>query len=243
MTDLDTVANWFEQPGKVAVISGAGLSTESGIPDFRSSKGLYNQNTSLKVPLEEVLSSHFFESEPALFYSFFRNALRHPTAEPNEGHYFLKRLEDRGAQVTIVTQNIDGLHQKAGSANVIELHGNVNRVIMASGGSFTYGEAIETDDGLSVNGEWARPAVTLYGEALDSKAVFESIKAVEEADILLVMGTSLNVYPAAGLVYDYNGRKSILVNKGQTGIRYPFAVTFKESISLWVKAVEKAMKK
>ncbi|MCC5894225.1 MAG: NAD-dependent protein deacylase [Alkalibacterium sp.] len=241
MTDKQRIAQWIKESRKIAVITGAGMSTESGIPDFRSSKGLYNQKTHLTVPLEDVLSRSFFESDPALFYSFFREHLRHPSAEPNEGHYFLKRLELSGIDITIITQNIDGLHQKAGSRNVIELHGNVNRVVTKSGKAYSYDQAVETENGLSVNDEWARPAVTLYGELLDSEAVFRSIKAVEEADILLVMGTSLNVYPAAGLVYDYTGSRSILVNKGQTGIRYPFAMTFKESITLFAGEVEAEM--
>lgn len=241
MTDAKKIARWFQEAQKVAVITGAGMSTESGIPDFRSSKGLYNQKSDLMVPLEEVLSSHFFESDPALFYSFFRQHLRHPKAEPNEGHHFLKRLEESGLEVTVITQNIDGLHQKAGSQNVIELHGNVNRVISSYGQVYFYDQAVETEEGLTVDGEWVRPSVTLYGEALDATAVFDSIKAVEEADVLLVMGTSLNVYPAAGLVYDYTGNRSILVNKGQTGLRYPFNMTFLESITAWSKAVELEM--
>lgn len=241
VTDFKKIAQWFDQYKKVAVITGAGMSTESGIPDFRSSRGLYNQETDMTVPLEVVLSSDFFETHPRLFYSFFREKLYHPKADPNEGHYFLKRLEDSGADLTIITQNIDGLHQKAGSQNVIELHGNVNRVITESGQEYTYHQAVETEDELRVNGEWARPAVTLYGEALDSKAVFNSIEAIKEADILLVMGTSLNVYPAAGLVYDYPGNKSILVNKGTTGMQYPFRLIFQQSITTWAKAVEAEM--
>lgn len=243
MTDYVKAAQWLKNNKKIAVITGAGMSTESGIPDFRSSSGLYNKDTDLNIPLEEVLSSHFFESHPSLFYSFFRKALRHPEAKPNEGHYFLKTLEEYGLDLTIITQNIDGLHQKAGSQKVIELHGNVDRVITKSGRKYPYQMAVEKEEQLSVKGEWARPDVTLYGEMLDSEAIANSIKAVEQADVLLVMGTSLTVYPAAGLMYDYTGTNSLLVNKGFTATQYPFTLIFQEGISAWARAVKKQMER
>lgn len=243
MTDYIKAAQWLKQYKKVVVITGAGMSTESGIPDFRSSNGIYNQKTNLTVPLEEVLSSDFFEKHPGLFYSFFRKKLRYPEAVPNEGHYFLNYLEESGTDLTIITQNIDGLHQKAGCENVIELHGNVNRVITESGKFYSYQQALEKKDELRVNGEWARPDVTLYGEALDAEALFKSIESVRNADVLIVMGTSLNVYPAAGLVYDYTGNKSIFVNRGTTGIQFPFTMVFNQSISTWTKAVQDEMEK
>ncbi|MDZ7834054.1 MAG: NAD-dependent protein deacylase [Alkalibacterium sp.] len=216
MTSVKSVAAWLDRPQKIAVITGAGMSTESGIPDFRSAEGLYSEETGRGISMEDVLSHSFFKAHPQKFYRLYYEKLLFPDARPNPGHYFLKELEVQGHTVTIITQNIDGLHQKAGSQHVLELHGNAGRVVTASGMRADIKEAALTEKGLEVNGEWARPAITLYGEALDRTVLEQSIQAVREADILLVMGTSLNVYPAAALIYDYSGQKSALVNKGKT---------------------------
>lgn len=231
-------AEWLSSSKSIAVITGAGVSTESGIPDFRSSGGLYNKQTNLTTPLEEVLSHHYFEQEPAQFYAFYRENLLRKEAQPNPGHVFLADIEKMGKEVTVITQNIDSLHQKAGSSKVIELHGSTARVVSRNGTVYSYEEAVESETAMHVGREWVRPDVTLYGEMLDPEAISRSVKAVSQADVLLVLGTSLNVYPAAGFVYDFQGDHSILVNKGRTGLSYPFGLSFKTSISQWAEAVK-----
>lgn len=237
MDVISCAADWFKTKQKIAVITGAGMSTESGIPDFRSQSGLYNEETDQGILMEEVLSVSFFSKNPDEFYRIYHEKLLFPDANPNTGHYFLKKLEDWGHQVTIITQNIDGLHQKAGSRKVLEIHGNAGKVITRSGRIRPLGEAVRDDGGLTVDGEWARPAITLYGEALDRKVLQESIQAVNEADILLVMGTSLNVYPAAGLVYEYRGNKSMLINREGTPLTADFTYVYKGTIGEWVKEI------
>lgn len=231
-------ADWITRGQNISVITGAGVSTESGIPDFRSSGGLYNRQTNLTTPLEEVLSHHFFEQEPAQFYTFYRKNLLRREAQPNPGHVFLADLEKMGKKITVITQNIDSLHQKAGSSKVIELHGSTARVVSRNGTVYSCEDAVETETAMYVGREWVRPDVTLYGEMLDPEAIRQSIKAISQSDVLLVLGTSLSVYPAAGFVYDFKGDKSILVNKGRTGLSYPFGLSFKTSISQWAEAVK-----
>lgn len=237
MEDLKRIAKWFESKQKIVAITGAGMSTESGIPDFRSSAGLYNEKTAQGVLIEDVLSISFFSQYPEGFYRIYYEKLLFPEAHPNSGHLFLKKLEDEGHEVTIVTQNIDGLHQKAGSTQVLELHGNANKVMTKTGRQFPLDKATWDKSGLSVSGEWARPAITLYGEMLDRDILEKSIQAISEADILLVMGTSLNVYPAAGLIYDYHGDKSILVNREGTPLNTAFSFVYKDTIGNWVEKV------
>ncbi|MFO8069485.1 MAG: NAD-dependent protein deacylase [Alkalibacterium sp.] len=241
MDGAQEVAEWLETSQNIAVITGAGMSTESGIADFRSAKGLYNEQTNEGIPMEEVLSQSFFDKYPKEFYRIYKEKLLYPKARPNKGHHFLKQLEDMGYKVTVITQNIDGLHQKAGSSNVLELHGNANNVITKSGKLARFDEASMNEEGLSIGGEWARPAITLYGEALDTAMLDRSIQAVKTADILFVMGTSLNVYPAAGLIYDYTGSKSALINKGSTPLNAHFNFVFDETISDWVDALSALM--
>ncbi|MER2063204.1 MAG: NAD-dependent protein deacylase [Alkalibacterium sp.] len=241
---LEHTARWFKTRQKIVVITGAGMSTESGIPDFRSSTGLYHAGGgNQEVPMEEVLSRSYFNAFPEDFYRKYYDKLLFPDASPNAGHFFLKKLEDDSHEVTIITQNIDGLHQKAGSSNVLELHGNANKVMTESGRTFSLEEAVRDEAGLNVNGEWVRPAITLYGEALDREVLQKSIQAVNEADILLVMGTSLNVYPAAGLIYEYNGDKSILVNKEGTPLSSDFTFVYEGTISKWIEETVSHLKK
>lgn len=242
MDAVTVPANWFKEKQTIAVITGAGMSTESGIPDFRSSTGLYNEETEQGVPMEEVLSWSYFSAYPEAFYRIYYEKLLFPKARPNAGHHFLKVLEDRGHEVTIVTQNIDGLHQQAGSTRVLELHGNAGKVITESGRLASIEEAVRNKSGLSVNGEWARPAITLYGEGLDRSVLQQSIEAISDADILLVMGTSLNVYPAAGLIYEYRGSRSILVNREGTPLNADFTYVFEGTISEWVKEITTHLK-
>lgn len=231
---------WFEPGRKVAVITGAGISTDSGIPDFRSSEGLYNEKTKRNIPIEEVISIDFFEQYPKEFYEVYKEKLVHSQAQPNSGHLFLKELEDKGLDVTIITQNIDGLHQKAGSSRVLEVHGNAHTFVDKTGKSVDVSLIEEKDGLMTVNNEPVRPGITLYGEALDQRVIYKSVEAIRQADILLVMGTSLNVYPAAGLIYDYQGQKSILVNKGGTPLDAFFTEVFDGTIAEWVKGFKES---
>lgn len=239
MEAYQKAAKWLGQAKKIAVVTGAGISTESGIPDFRSSNGLYHQETALHYPLEEVLSRDFFNEQPELFYRFYRKHLLHPAAEPNPGHFFLKYLDDLGAEVTVITQNIDGLHQRAGSSRIIELHGNASRARNQRGEQFKLNEIHMSEASWSVDGEWVRPDIVLYGEMLDLPAIEASIQAVSAADVLLVMGTSLTVYPAAGLLFDYGGTQSILVNKEPTRLDRCFDLSFHTSITRWTIEISK----
>ncbi|WP_368645818.1 NAD-dependent protein deacylase [Alkalibacterium putridalgicola] len=239
MDAIERVAKWFETGQKVVVITGAGVSTESGIPDFRSAEGLYSEDTEQGVPMEEVLSASFFNDHPKDFYRIYNEKLLFPDACPNTGHLFLKQLEDKGHEVTVITQNIDGLHQKAGNTRILELHGNASTVITESGSMTSLDEAVRHENELRVKGEWARPAITLYGEALDREVLQKSVQAVSEADILLVMGTSLNVYPAAGLIYDYKGDKSALINREGTPLNTAFSYVFHRPIGEWIEELQR----
>lgn len=238
MDSIKQCARWLEEADKIVVLTGAGMSTESGIPDFRSSGGLYNQKNQTETPLEEVLSRSFFEKNPSQFYQFYKDKLLYPGAEPNAGHLFLGELEERGHDVTIITQNIDGLHQKAGNRKVLELHGSTRRVVDQSGKSYPVDLVTEFEDKWLIGETWVRPDIVLYGEMLNMSVISESSDAIRQADCLLVMGTSLNVYPAAGLIFDYMGQKSMLVNKEPTQLNHFFSQVFISSISQWVNQIE-----
>lgn len=232
-------AQWIEQAEKLVVLSGAGLSTESGIPDFRSSKGLYNQNTDRGIPIEDVLSRRFFDERPEDFYTFYKEKLLHPKAKPNAGHFFLSGLEQDGKDITIITQNIDGLHKKAGSQTVLELHGSTSRVVDESGIYYSVDSIVEYPDRWQVDDKWVRPDIVLYEEALNKEVLLQSSEAIRQADCLLVMGTSLNVYPAAGLIFNFLKGKSILVNKEPTRSADFFEMVFITTISAWVNEINK----
>lgn len=238
MNTEQNAPSWFQSGQKVAVITGAGISTDSGIPDFRSSKGIFNETYKRTIPMEEVLSIDFFEEHPKDFYTVYKEKLVHTEAKPSVGHLFLKELENKGLDVTVITQNIDGLHQAAGSRRVLEVHGNAH-IFTTDSGEVVDSSLIKEEDGvLTVNGERVRPGITLYGEALDQAVIEESVEAIRQADILLVMGTSLNVYPAAGLIYDYAGQKSVLVNKGGTPLDAFFTEVFNGPIAEWVQGFD-----
>lgn len=239
MNRFEECAKWLMKAEKIVVLTGAGMSTESGIPDFRSSKGLYSQDSQKGIPLEEVLSHSFFKRYPKKFYQFYREKLLYPDAQPNEGHYFLSQLEDQEKDVTIITQNIDGLHQKAGSQKVLELHGSTRQVVDRSGIAYSTEEVTDQGENWLVADKWVRPDIVLYGERLKEEVIAQSVEAVRQADCLLVMGTSLNVYPAAGLVFDFTGERSILVNKGTTPLDHFFSQVFLSSISEWASQVER----
>lgn len=208
----------IDKSSNVVFLGGAGTSTESNIPDFRSSSGLYRRNVSLRP--EELLSHSFFTSHPDIFYEFYKKNLIFKDAKPNAAHFALAELENRGKLTAIVTQNIDGLHQMAGSKNVLELHGTVYKnYCMGCGEKYTLEYILSTDSTVPLCkkcGGIVRPKVVLYEENLDSKVFNAAVSYIQNADMLIVGGTSLVVYPAAGLVDLYNGNRLVLINKDST---------------------------
>ena len=213
------LARRVERAHRIVFFGGAGVSTASGIPDFRSVDGLYHQK--FAYPPETMLSHGFYETHPAEFYEFYRTKMIALGAKPNQAHLKLAELEREGKLTAVVTQNIDGLHQAAGSKNVLELHGSVHRNICRHCGATYSAEWImarehEDDCGVPVCPECGgpiKPDVVLYGESLDDRVVQESARAIREADMLIVGGTSLVVYPAAGLVDYFLGQELVVVNR------------------------------
>jgi len=200
----------------IVFFGGAGVSTESGIPDFRSADGLYNED--YNYPPEEILSYSFFMDNTEEFYRFYKEKMLYPDAKPNNAHITLAKLEEQGKLKAVITQNVDGLHTQAGSENVIELHGSALRNICMSCKECYPVDIIINAKGIprcSCNGI-IKPDVVLYEEGLSPAVMSKATKAIYEADVLIVGGTSLNVYPAAGMVNYYNGNKLVLINKSET---------------------------
>lgn len=207
---------WIESTDNIVFFGGAGVSTESGIPDFRSVDGLYNQQ--YDYPPETILSHTFYRRNPAEFYRFYRAKMLCLDAKPNAAHLKLAQWEQEGKLKAVVTQNIDGLHQAAGSKVVLELHGSVLRNYCESCGKFYDAEFMLHSEGVPACscGGSIKPDVVLYEEGLNQKTLSDAIRCISEADVLIVGGTSLAVYPAAGLLDYYNGNKLVLVNKTPT---------------------------
>ena len=202
---------------RIVFFGGAGVSTESGIPDFRSQDGLYHQQ--YDVPPETILSRTYFDRHPAEFYRFYRNKMICLTAKPNAAHKKLAELEQAGRLIAVVTQNIDGLHQMAGSRNVLELHGSVHRNICRSCGAVYDAEWVMMTNGIphcDKCGGMVKPDVVLYEESLSEDVLTRSISAIASADLLIVGGTSLVVYPAAGLLRYFQGDSLVLINRDAT---------------------------
>lgn len=214
---IEQLRKIINESNNIVFFGGAGVSTESGIPDFRSKDGLYNQK--YKYPPEEILSHTFFMNNPEEFYKFYREKLNSLKYEPNVTHIKLAELERQGKLKAIITQNIDGLHQKAGAKKVYELHGSALRNYCMRCHKFYDGKYIfqETEGVPKCEcGGIIKPDVVLYEEGLDDFIVEESIKAIYNADVLIVGGTSLTVYPAAGLINYYKGNKLVLINRDET---------------------------
>lgn len=206
-----------ENSDNIVFFGGAGVSTESGIPDFRSVDGLYNQE--YDYPPETILSHTFYRKNPGEFYRFYRNKMLCLDAEPNMAHKKLAELEEAGKVRAVITQNIDGLHQKAGSSKVLELHGSVHRNYCESCHAFydaSYILQCEDVPKCESCGGNIKPDVVLYEEGLDNRTIQEAIYYISQADMLIIGGTSLAVYPAAGLIDYYQGDKLVLVNKTAT---------------------------
>ena len=216
MEGLTTLQTWLDESRNAVFFGGAGVSTESGIPDFRSVDGLYHQK--YDWPPEEILSHTFFQRRPEEFYRFYREKMICLDAKPNPAHLALAKLEQAGKLRSIVTQNIDGLHQMAGSKRVWELHGSVHRNRCTKCGAFYEVERILHSEGVPrcSCGGIIKPEVVLYEEPLDAYVMEQAVRDIQNADVLIIGGTSLAVYPAAGLVRYYRGNRLVLINKSPT---------------------------
>ena len=216
MEQLETLKQWIQESNRIVFFGGAGVSTESGIPDFRSVDGLYNQK--FEYPPETIISHSFYLRKPEYFFRFYREKMLPLGFEPNVTHKVLARWEEEGRLSAVVTQNIDGLHQKAGSKKVYELHGSVLRNYCTRCGKFHSAEFIKESDGIPRCdcGGIVKPDVVLYEESLDQNTIEKSVMAIYNADMLIVAGTSLTVYPAAGLINYYQGKRLVLINRDET---------------------------
>ena len=210
---VDMLEKWIQESNNVVFFGGAGVSTESGIPDFRSVDGLYNQQ--YDYPPETIISHSFYRRNPEEFYRFYKNKMLFPNAKPNAAHLALAKLEQQGKVRAVITQNIDGLHQAAGSREVLELHGSVHRNYCTRCGKFFDLATIMGMESVPrcECGGIIKPDVVLYEEGLDEKTLYRAVEYIQEADVLIIAGTSLAVYPAAGLVRYYRGHKLVVINK------------------------------
>lgn len=216
MKNLETLKEWVAESNRIVFFGGAGVSTESGIPDFRSVDGLYNQK--FDYPPETIISHSFYKADPSYFFRFYREKMLPLGFEPNITHLKLAQWEAEGKLLGVVTQNIDGLHQKAGSKKVYELHGSVLRNYCTRCGKFYHAEFIKDhpDVPRCDCGGIVKPDVVLYEESLDSNTIEGAINVIANADLLIVAGTSLTVYPAAGLINYYRGKRMVLINRDTT---------------------------
>lgn len=216
MHKLQILTKWIKESKKIVFFGGAGVSTESGIPDFRSVDGLYHQK--FDYPPETIISRSFFERDPKYFFDFYREKMMPLGYSPNTTHKKLAQWEAEGRMLAVITQNIDGLHQKAGSKNVYELHGSVLRNYCTQCRKFCDAEFVKASIGVPrcACGGIVKPDVVLYEEQLDQDTLWASVDAIAQADLLIVAGTSLTVYPAAGLIRYYKGDRLVLINRDET---------------------------
>ncbi len=228
--NLKLLAQWVRESNRIVFFGGAGVSTESGIPDFRSVDGLYSQK--FDYPPEQIISHTFYLQDPDYFFRFYREKMLPLGFQPNITHKKLAQWEQEGKIRAVVTQNIDGLHQKAGSENVYELHGSVLRNYCTRCRKPYSAEFVK--DSVSVPlcscGGIVKPDVVLYEETLNETTIMQSIRAVQEADLFIVAGTSLTVYPAAGLVNYYRGNRMVLINRDETPYDHIADLVFHEKM-------------
>ena len=227
---IKTLRELVNASSSIVFFGGAGVSTESGIPDFRSTGGLYHQEWS--YPPEVILSHSFYKSNPEEFFRFYRAKLLAPDAKPNAAHKKLAQWEKEGRLKAVVTQNIDGLHQAAGSRNVLELHGSVHRNFCERCGKFYGLDHILHTEGVPRCdcGGIIKPDVVLYEEGLNEDTLHAAVRAISEADLMMIGGTSLNVWPAAGLINYYRGNRLVLINKSAVGRDLDAALVITEPI-------------
>ena len=218
---IDNLKQMLQSSRRVVFLGGAGVSTESGISDFRSENGIFKAIQQFGYPPEELLSHTFFVRKPDVFFRYYKTLLLTTDAKPNAAHAALAKLEAQGKLTAVVTQNIDGLHQAAGSRKVLELHGSVHRNYCMKCHAFYDAGYVAEAEGVPhcrECGGMIKPDVVLYEEGLDQKTIQEAISVISHAQVLIVGGTSLVVYPAAGLIQYFSGDKIVLINKGATGM-------------------------
>lgn len=233
LNSIEALSKLISKSKNLVFLGGAGVSTESGIPDFRGEQGINRILTTYGESAETVLSRSFFNTRHQKFYEFYRREMLHVNAQPNEAHLALAKLESMGKLRAVITQNIDGLHQRAGSKKVLELHGSVHRNYCISCGRFYSLEAVMALTSIPKCqgcGSLIKPDVVLYEEGLDEAILSQSIQAVKDADLLIVGGTSLSVYPAAGLIQYYEGEHLVLINRGGTSYDAQATLLIREDI-------------
>ena len=216
MDAIETLRRWVSESNQMVAFTGAGVSTESGVPDFRSVDGLYNQK--FEYPPETIISHSFYLRNPEYFFRFYREKMMPLEVQPNITHFTLAKWEREGHLAAVVTQNIDGLHQKAGSKRVYELHGSILRNYCTQCGKSYPAEFVKNSNGIPLCGcgGIVKPDVVLYEEGLNDRVVEGALEAISQADMLLVAGTSLTVYPAAGFLRYYRGNRLVLINRDPT---------------------------
>lgn len=218
MDKIESLKEMIQKAKKIVVFTGAGISVASGIPDFRSSNGIYNEKNGFSYPPEQIISHSFFKSNPDIFFDFYKSKMIFPNAKPNSAHIFFAELESE-KDVTVVTQNIDDLHQEAGSTKVFQLHGSVlDNYCVKCHKNYDLEYVLSQDSvpKCEFDGEIVRPGIVLYEESLDTEVISNSINAIEKADLMIVIGTSLIVYPAAGFIRYFKGKNLVLINKDKT---------------------------
>lgn len=235
MSDIEKFQKIIDKSKKIVFFGGAGVSTESGIPDFRSAEGLFMQESDYQYAPEQIISHSFFKEHPEIFFKYYFENLVYEDAKPNSTHLYLAELETKGKDVSIVTQNIDGLHQKAGSTKVYELHGSVlKNYCLECGENYTLDELQKDEKGVPrcpKEGAIIRPDVTLYEEQLNKQVMNQALVAIRDADLLIVAGTSLSVYPAAGMIDWFDGDELVVINKTPVKIYQSNALFFQQSLA------------
>ena len=238
MNKYEILKDIIAKSNSIVVFTGAGISTPSGIPDFRSANGIYNQKTSIQYAPEEIISHTFFVKEPELFFDFYKEKMCYPDAKPNAAHKYFADLEKKGKNVTVVTQNIDNLHQEAGSTRVYELHGSVHRNFCERCGRMFGLKYILSHQGIPLCdkcGGIIKPDVVLYEEPLDERTISLAISAIMTCDTMIIVGTSLTVYPAAGFVRYFRGSNLVVINKQATNFDNQCDLVINEDI---IKVIE-----
>lgn len=231
----------IKECNKIVFFTGAGMSTDSGIPDFRSATGLYTNN----LHAEEIISYHYFMENTKEFYDFYKNKMVFVDALPNYGHNYISELEKQGKSVTVVTQNIDGLHQAAGSKKVYELHGSIHRNFCMKCNTFYPLDKIVESNDIPVCdkcGGIIKPDVVLYEEGLDSDTIENAVRAIADAELMIILGTSLNVYPAASFVRYFNGKYLAIINKTETSADKMCDIVIHDGISETFKKIKEETK-
>ncbi|MGG0823441.1 NAD-dependent protein deacylase [Paenibacillus turicensis] len=243
MNQEQTLASWIKESSKIVFFGGAGISTESGIPDFRSAAGLYQAQHQSPYSPEEILSRRFFNRHPEVFFDFYKSKMLHLDARPNAAHQFLARLEQNDQLEAIITQNIDGLHTDAGNKKVWELHGSIHRnFCMGCGRFYSLDEVANSNDIVprcDDCGKIVKPDVVLYEENLNENVISGAIEAMQQGDLLLIGGTSLTVYPAANFIHYFRGNRIVLLNSSSTPYDNQVDLHIKEPIGAVLERVGK----